>query len=155
MAKAKPIAISFSRYFSSTTLIIAALLAQACGSFGGTSTTTTTAGTCNAGTAVIVVYDGYFQNVCGCQETSGVTVTPNLFTCTVNAGTSVTFLVARGTRFTHQIVPVGTPALLPGPASSPEFHPLGLAHVVNPSTPGTYLFEDSFVPGSQGRLIVL
>ncbi len=131
--------------------------ASGCGDGPSTSSssTTTTAASCAAGTAIIIVYDGYFQNVCGCSEPSEIVAVPNLFTCTVSAGTQVTFLFSRGATSSHQILPVGTPAIDPSAVSNPKIHPWGLAHVVNLPSVGTYLFEDSFVPGSQGRLVAL
>ncbi len=112
-------------------------------------------GQCPAGYAQVQVEDGFLREGCGCQENrAGTVATPSAtLTCTVNAGTLVSFYYA-GSTLEHQIVPVGTPAFQPSALFSPERLESIRVHSVRFSTPGTYNFSDAMNSALKGRIIV-
>lgn len=109
---------------------------------------------CEPGAALILVGDDGLDRRCGCTEAARRFVTPTTgFTCTIARGTSVVFNFS-STLLQHQILSTGTPSF----ASSGIYLPGNLnsiqSHAVTFATPGTYSFQDAFVAGSAGQLIV-
>lgn len=109
---------------------------------------------CTAGSAEILVGDGYLKNLCGCAEAAG-TLAPagTSLTCTLS-GSATVFFHYLGTQLQHQIAPVGTPAFVMSPVSDP----LALApiqvHAIQLSASGTYQFQDALNSALSGQLII-
>lgn len=103
---------------------------------------------CGAGQAQILVQDGFLKNLCGCQEAAGtVAVQGQSLTCTVSAGTQVSFNYA-GTQIRHQIISSSTPEGFPASG-------LGVpSHVVRFSSIGTFPFRDQFNTLLAGQIVV-
>ncbi|MGE0616474.1 MAG: hypothetical protein AB7P04_12620 [Bacteriovoracia bacterium] len=109
---------------------------------------------CSANAVLILVGDGFVQNFCGCQEASGTLATSGQnLTCTFAVGKTVIFQYQPG-RLHHQIIPVGTPAIIDGPVYDPNASvPIrSFSHV--PAAAGTYRFQDSFNTAVSGQLVV-
>lgn len=109
---------------------------------------------CAAGQAQILVQDGFFRNLCGCQESQGQFIQAGQpLNCTVQTGTTVMFLF-NGTQNAHQIVTTTGQALTwvvngSGGRSpnEPAIFPL--------TAPGTIPFHDMFNNTMTGAFIVL
>ena len=140
------------------TAFVALALAPACGRevtlYPGGSAAQVTPG-CTTGAALILVGDGFLQNLCGCAEPDGTRVlTPSVFTCTVQAGTLVVFdYVTAGT--SHQILSTGTPSFPDSPVADPAAREDFSRHAIQPGTPGSYGFTDAFDTRVSGTLVVL
>ncbi len=109
---------------------------------------------CKTGQAVISVLDGFFQNHCGCQESSNQLVTS--LTCTISAGTTVFFNFSSASLL-HQIVAVGTPAINAVPIYDPSIRPpLNTFGIVVSGTAGDNLrFRDQFDPRLEGLFVLV
>jgi hypothetical protein len=144
-----------------STLILGSFsfLSSSCGNnpgLGGFHTNTNSESQCKPRHAVVVVYDGFFENICGCQEPRALSeAIGGGFRCTVSTGSTVVFLISKGLRSQHQLLPVGTPAINPSALVDPIQYPNGLGHAVTLDAPGTYQFQDAFFPGSLGELVAL
>lgn len=102
----------------------------------------------------ILIGDGYFKSLCGCDENSNdVIVSGQTLTCTVASGTTLFFLF-NGNKLKHQILSTGTPSFGSGPLSDPATTPLILNYTLQMDTRGSYSFFDPFNPGITGALIV-
>jgi hypothetical protein len=105
---------------------------------------------CGSGVALIAIYEGALQNVCGCSgvgENGTVTLSGGaVLTCTVSAGTTVQFdhILTTGN---HQIEATGSPTFPPSPINS--------FHAVTFSTASqTYAYRDAFNTALQGQIVV-
>lgn len=109
---------------------------------------------CGAKEAQISVLDGFIQNHCGCQESTGQTLT-NL-TCTIPTGTTI-FIHFGAAALRHQIVPVGSPAILTSPMYDPAAIPVVRTFgFILDGTPGDiYSFKDQFDPRLTGQFILV
>lgn len=109
---------------------------------------------CTGETAAIGVGDAYLEILCGCQEQAGqYTVAPDTLTCTVPAGTAIVFHYLRP-RLSHQIGPVGTPAIPVSPLYNPKAERPIYSHSFVLSTPGTYQFQDFLNSAMAGEIVV-
>jgi plastocyanin len=107
--------------------------------------------------AQVLVQDGYFEDMCGCAESAGGTVSffqPAPVTCTVPVGTTIYFVYAGSVR-SHQIISSGSPTFVSSPLWDP---PDGLT--TTPifaflfSASGTYTFLDAMDPAMTGSIVV-
>ena len=137
-------------------------MAQGCGStfdIFHTATSLSAAATqCEAKQAQVMMRDGLLENLCGCTEVAGTTVSSSdspltSLTCTVAAGTTVFFHFARN-RFRHQIVSTGTPRFLSSTVYDPIKLKMPYVHVFQFSDTGTFEFQDSFDGALTGRIVV-
>ena len=110
---------------------------------------------CGAGSALIVLGDGYIENLCGCAEEAGTrVVAPDTFTCTVETGTVVIF-DATATDLEHQVHFTVTPAPAAGsPILGGRSATGTVRHAVAVDLAGTYEFSDLFQNGIPGRIVV-
>jgi len=109
---------------------------------------------CDAKEAQISILDGFMQNHCGCQESTGQTLTT--LTCTISTGTTV-FLHFGAAALRHQIVPVGSPAIMTGPMFDPSAGTVvrTFGFIID-GTPGdVYSFKDQFDPRLTGQFILV
>jgi hypothetical protein len=106
---------------------------------------------CESGTALIAVYDGSMQTLCGCSEGSGSkSQNGTLLTCTVTKPNVVVFQFI-GTKNRHQIVSadfIGSTLHDPASASTTQ------SHAVKLETAGSYGFHDGFLPVIGGTIVV-
>lgn len=108
---------------------------------------------CGTKTALIGVNDGYISILCGCDESAGTIKTDGQpLTCTVPVGTWVVFDFSRNKLF-HQIVPVGTPALVASGVSNPSAAEPLLSHSFQATSLATYAFKDQFQNGITGSIV--
>lgn len=110
---------------------------------------------CPAGVAQVGIGDGYFQNICGCDEPAGkLFLSPNTMTCTAPLGTRVVFQFL-ATRSLHQVIAVGTPSFPASPVSDPGLSDFPVrSHVIRPGTLGTYHFQDVTNSALAGQLVI-
>jgi hypothetical protein len=112
---------------------------------------------CTSGQAQIRVSDGFFQILCGCNgagETAGkFFYVPSTLTCTVPVGT-VVFFHYIATQEPHQIVSTaGVPFASSQPSNPAESNPV-MEFTAQFQTAGTAYFEDAYVTGLQGQIII-
>jgi hypothetical protein len=120
----------------------------------GTSSRLSDEGGCGDNTALIGVFDGFLQLMCGCDEADGTRNSPpQKLSCTVKKGSHVLFQYM-DVRQDHQIKSTGSPSFLSSPLVGPEELESQGVHSVTFSTLGTYDFEDAVDQGAQGRIIV-
>ena len=113
-------------------------------------------GSCPSHTAMLAVYDGFLETICGCAEASPVYSPPGShLICTVTAGTQVMFYFT-ATSNKHQIASTGQPVFQTSPLSDP-IDPMTMIreHTIKLDTPGTYAFHDTMIGALQGDIIVL
>ncbi|OFZ41593.1 MAG: hypothetical protein A2070_04145 [Bdellovibrionales bacterium GWC1_52_8] len=110
--------------------------------------------TCVQGQAIIAVFDGLLQNLCGCQETPGTYGTLDTpLTCTVSAGSRVAFFYSN-TQLIHQLIPAENSTFVASPVSDPNGVLKVPAHEMIFDTQGIYRFRDAFNTGIRGQIIV-
>jgi hypothetical protein len=109
---------------------------------------------CDPNTALIAVYDGLLENLCGCAEPAGTIVASGTaLTCTVPVGTRVTFQYV-ATLTPHQILSTSTPTFVSSLAHDPLQGIYYPSHGIALTTAGTYLFADGFDAGLRGSIVV-
>ncbi|MCM2279960.1 MAG: hypothetical protein NDJ89_17955 [Oligoflexia bacterium] len=110
---------------------------------------------CSAGTAQILVTDGFLRNLCGCTEPAGTLVAPPAtLTCTVAAGSHVFFIYASAFQ-PQQIGPAaGSPSFVVSPISDPQDEVPYRVHAVKFDAIGSYDFRDLFNSALSGRIVV-
>lgn len=110
--------------------------------------------TCGAGTAIIALYDGSLQRLCGCGEgRSAVTVAGTNLVCTVPLNTAVTFYFM-GTRQPHQIMSTGSPTFVSSPYADPSSSSPITTHAVKLTAAGSYNYHDVSEPALTGTIVV-
>jgi plastocyanin len=110
-------------------------------------------GDCTATKAQLAVYDGFIQNLCGCQEAPEQVFPPNSLTCTISPGTTVIFWYI-ATNLFHQIQSTANPTFPTSPLSDPNaINPIR-AHVVTFGDAGNYEFADVYDPAINGTIVV-
>ena len=131
-------------------VLVGFLALQGC----GTDTSRTLNSGCANNTAILAVYDGAIQNLCGCQESSTDLIAGNQgVTCTVSQGSTVIFQYIR-TQLPHQIAGSGTPQMGTSPLSQPKDEiPLRTFSLIL-NQAGTYSFEDLYDLTINGQIIV-
>lgn len=143
------------KFFVTLTAFLAASFLDACAPATVTTTAPAASDPCAAGTAVILVQDGFLTRGCGCNEGTGSVASGSAFACTVNSGTVVTFYFVRP-RASHQVqfssVPVGANAVSSQlvRAKDPT-----TAFGVTLSVAGAYVFADTFNSALSGTLTAL
>jgi plastocyanin len=110
-------------------------------------------GACTPGKAQLAVYDGFIQNLCGCQEPEEVVMPPASLTCTVPAGTTVWFWYISTTQF-HQIQSTANPTFPTSPLNDPNASNPVKTHVVTLKDPGNYEFQDVYNRAVNGTIVV-
>jgi len=110
--------------------------------------------TCAPNQALVAVFDGVLQNVCGCQETAGTYGTlDSPLTCTVSAGTRVSFYFFN-TQLAHQLISTENTAFQGCPVADPSSVAKISSFEVLFGSSGNYRFQDAFISNLRGQIIV-
>lgn len=110
--------------------------------------------TCTSSMAVIAVYDGFYQRMCGCAEAEGTRVySPDTLTCTLSKN-SVVFFQYFSPSQPAQIVPTGTLQITSSPIYNPRTTGTQRSFAVQMTETGTYSFKNAYNPQMVGQIIV-
>jgi len=103
---------------------------------------------------MILIQDGFLQNVCGCEEGEVAFSSSEILTCTVSASTTVIFNYSNS-QLSHQVISSGTPNFVSSPIHDPYLQSNNnLTYAVTLSETGTYQFFDAFNETLTGQIIV-
>jgi hypothetical protein len=110
--------------------------------------------TCGTGTAIIAIYDGFQQRLCGCTEgrSQAIAVGTNLV-CTVPINTAITFSFIN-VKVPHQVLSTGSPTFVSSPNVDPTaVNPVN-SHGVKFTAAGTYTYRDAYEAALTGSIVV-
>ena len=110
---------------------------------------------CDAGAALISIWDGKIQKNCHCGGVDGEFAAPNTaLTCTFSISTVKTLFISyQGTFLRHQFKSVGTPSMPNGPLFDRSAKAPIRSHAVSLTAAGTYQFQDEFDATIFGSII--
>ena len=135
------------------TVLLLVFLSISCGDSSNLQSSSIST-TCQNGVALIQVYDGILQNLCGCTEPSGSLSSPSdPLTCTISVGSTVIFQFSDNQE-ARQILSIGTPTFPSSPMRTPGQADSTFNHPVSFQTTGTYHFQDAYNGTMAGQIIV-
>ena len=109
---------------------------------------------CVPGQVILSVYDGFYQNLCGCAESARQNILPPAsLDCTISVGANV-FFTYLSPSMPAQIFSVGTPSFVSSRPYNPEEKAITRSYSITFSAPGIYQFHNSYNQSMVGRFIV-